>query len=154
MAHEATPVFYRMNDQRFLFLSLLFLLACGSLRAETQQPNLADGFSACNYHSLGGEIMQYRLFVPPGYSAAKKYPIVLWLHGANGRGSDNLRQISGGNFLGAHVWTTAEIQDKDPAFVLAPQVENTKAWSRPHVNTDVPVSLRLAFEILDEVEKE
>jgi predicted peptidase len=98
--------------------------------------------------------MRYRLFVPAGYSAAKKYPIVLWLHGASGRGSDNLRQISGGNFLGTHVWTAAEIQDKDPVFVLAPQVENTKAWSRPHVNTDVPVSLRLAFEILDAVEKE
>jgi Putative esterase len=98
--------------------------------------------------------MQYRLFVPPGYDAAKKYPIVLWLHGANGRGSDNLLQISGGNYLGTHVWTSPEIQAKDPVFVLAPQVENTKTWSRPHVNTGAPVSLRLALEIVDAVEKE
>jgi predicted peptidase len=154
MAHEATAVFYRKNAQRFLFLSLLFLLACGSVRAKTQQPNLADGFLARNYHSVGGETMQYRLFVPPGYSAARKYPIVLWLHGANGRGSDNLRQISGGNFLGAHVWTMPEIQNKDPVFVLAPQVEDTKTWSRPHVNAGMPVSLRVAFEILDAIEKE
>ena len=143
-----------MNARRFLFLSLLFLLACGSLRAETQQSDPADGFLARSYRSPSGETMQYRLFVPPGYSAAKKYPIVLWLHGANGRGSDNLLQISGGNFLGTHIWTTAEIQTKDPAFVLAPQVENTKAWSRPHVNTASPVSLRVAFEILDAIEKE
>ena len=98
--------------------------------------------------------MQYRLFVPPGYDAAKKYPIVLWLHGANGRGSDNLLQISGGNYLCTHIWTAPEIQAKDPAFVLAPQVENTKTWSRPHVNTGAPASLRLALEILDAIEKE
>jgi predicted peptidase len=154
MVQEATPVFYRMNAYRFLFLSLLFLLACASLRAKTQQPNPADGFLGRSYHSAGGEIMQYRLFVPPGYSAARKYPIILWLHGANGRGSDNLRQISGGNFLGTHVWTVPKIQATDPVFVLAPQVENTKTWSRPHVNTGVPVSLRLTFEILDVIEKE
>ncbi len=153
-AKEATPVFHRMNAHRLLFLPLVFLLACVSLRANTQQPNPADGFLAHSYHSAGGETMQYRLFAPPSYNAARKYPIVLWLHGANGRGSDNLLQISSGNFLGTHVWTGAEIQDKDPVFVLAPQVENTKTWSRPHVNTRVPVSLRLALEILDAIEKE
>ena len=98
--------------------------------------------------------MQYRLFVPRAYDAARKYPIVLWLHGANGRGSDNLQQISDGNYLGTHVWTAPDIQASDPVFVLAPQVENTKAWSRPHVNTAAPVSLRLALEILSSVEKE
>jgi predicted peptidase len=154
MTNEAIPVFYRMNAQRFLFLPALFLFTCVSFHAKTQQPNPADGFLARSYHSGGGEIMQYRLFVPPGYSAARKYPIVLWLHGANGRGSDNLLQISRGNFLGTHVWTTLEIQAKDPVFILAPQVENTKTWSRPHVNTEMPVSLRVAFEILDAIEKE
>ena len=151
---EITPVFYRMNAQRLLFFPLLFLSACVGLHAKTQQPNPADGFLARSYHSSGGETMQYRLFVPPGYSTARKYPIVLWLHGASGRGSDNLLQITGGNFPGTHVWTTPEIQTKDPVFVLAPQVENTKAWSRPHVNTAMPVSLRMAFEILDAIEKE
>jgi predicted peptidase len=143
-----------MNSQRLLLLALLFLLSSVSLRAQTQQPDPADGFLARSYHSAGGETMQYRLFVPARYSETRKYPIVLWLHGANGRGSDNLRQISGGNFTGTHVWIAAAIQDKDPVFVLAPQVEETKAWSRPHVNTGAPVSLRLAFEILDAIEKE
>src|ERR1700721_1681088 len=49
---------------------------------------------------------------------------------------------------------TPEIQTKDPGFVLAPQVENTKTWARPHVNTGMPGSLRVAFEILDAIEKE
>jgi predicted peptidase len=97
--------------------------------------------------------MPYRLFVPPSYSPTKKYPLILWLHNALGRGSDNLLQISGTNYPGTHLWTTPESQAKFPAFVLAPQVTDTKAWARPHANTP-PVSIRLALEILDVVEKE
>ena len=97
--------------------------------------------------------MQYRLFVPPGYEPAQKYPIVLWLHSAAGRGSDNVSQLSGGNFAGSHIWTKPEIQHKYHAFVLAPQVDVTKGWARPHTNTP-PVAIRLALEILDQIEKE
>ena len=96
--------------------------------------------------------MMYRLFVPSDYDPAKKYPIVLWLHGAAGRGSDNFSQLSGGNFAGSHLWTTAENQAKYHAFVLAPQVDATKGWARPHTNTP-PVAIRLALEILDTLEK-
>jgi len=111
------------------------------------------GFLARSYHSSGGETMEYRLFVPPSYGPAKKFPLILWLHNAAGRGSDNLGQISGWNFAGSHIWTRPESQAKFPAFVLAPQVDITKAWARPHANT-APVSIRLALEILDAVEKE
>jgi predicted peptidase len=110
------------------------------------------GFIAGTYRSPSGEAMVYRLFVPPGYDPAKKYPIVLWLHGAAGRGSDNFSQLTGGNFAGSHTWTTAENQAKYHAFVLAPQVDLTKGWARPHTSTP-PVSIRLALEILDTVKK-
>jgi predicted peptidase len=130
----------------FLFLAVAF--------AKAQSKDLpAEGFLARSYHSSTGETMQYRLFVAPGYDAAKKYPVVLWLHDAGGRGSDNLQQISGSNFPGSHIWTTPENQAKYHAFVLAPQVDITKGWARPHANMP-PVSIRLALEILDAVEKE
>jgi predicted peptidase len=132
----------------FLFLSLPH-----SADAKQNPENVAEGFLARSYRSPDGETMAYRLFVPPGYSAAKKYPIVLWLHGATGRGSDNLLQISGENYPGTHIWTTPQNQAKFPAFVLAPQLSETKAWARPHVEA-APESLRLALEILDAVEKE
>jgi predicted peptidase len=112
-----------------------------------------DGFVARSYHSPTGETMQYRLFVPPSYNPTNKYPLVLWLHNALGRGDDNLAQISGTNTLGTHIWTTPENQQKYAAFVLAPQVSETKAWARPHAQAP-PVSIRLALEILDSVEKE
>ena len=137
------------------FLCALILLAAPQLSSAPpqQKSSPAEGFLARSYHSPTGETMQYRLFVPPGYDVGQKYPIVLWLHGASGRGSDNLAQISGGNFAGSHVWTTPENQGEYHAFVLAPQVEITKGWARPHANTP-PVAIRLALEILDVVEKE
>jgi predicted peptidase len=116
------------------------------------KPSAVAGFIAGSYRSPSGEAMAYRLFVPPGYDAAKNYPIILWLHGAAGRGSDHISQLAGGNLAGSHIWTTPENQAKYHAFVLAPQADATKGWARPHTNTP-PVAIRLALEILDTVEK-
>src|SRR5271154_1024574 len=88
------------------FFVLLSCFFCFSPQAQTgnQETTLAptpaqkaavEGFIAGSYRSPSGEATAYRLFVPPDYNAAKKYPIVLWLHGAAGRGSDNFSQISG-----------------------------------------------------------
>ena len=132
--------------------ALLFVFVAVLAGAPQSKESPAEGFLARSYHSSTGESMQYRLFVPPGYDGSKKYPIVLWLHDAGGRGSDNLKQISGGNFRGSHVWTTTENQAQYQAFMLAPQVDITKGWARPHANAP-PVSIRLALEILDAVEK-
>src|ERR1700691_3501993 len=85
------------------FLFLLFFY-CFRTQAQATDPRPApesapanlfavQGFSAGSYRSPSGEAMAYRLFVPPDYDAAKKYPIVLWLHGAAGRGSDNYSQV-------------------------------------------------------------
>ncbi|HEY0704641.1 MAG TPA: alpha/beta fold hydrolase [Candidatus Acidoferrales bacterium] len=142
-----------MARRKILFVLLFFGLAA-SPRAFAQDKSASAavaGFVAGSYRSPSGESMVYRLFVPPGYDPSQKYPIVLWLHGAAGRGSDNVSQLTGGNFAGSHAWTTAEIQNRYHAFVLAPQVNVTKGWARPHTNTS-PVAIRLALEILDQVE--
>jgi predicted peptidase len=145
-----------------IFVLLFFCFCSRSQTQATDQGQAPDpkparatgveGFIAGSYRSSSGEAMAYRFFVPPDYDAAKKYPIVLWLHGAAGRGSDNISQVSGGNSPGSHFWTTAENQSKYHAFVLAPQVDATKGWARPHTNTP-PVAIRLALEILDRIEK-
>ena len=134
--------------------ALFFLATLGTASKYVQdQDSPAQGFLARSYRSPTGETMSYRLFVPPGYDADKKYPVILWLHNTVARGSDNLLQISGTDYAGTHLWTTAEAQAKFPAFVLAPQVSDTKAWARPHAATP-PVSIRLALEILDIVERD
>ena len=137
---------------RILFGCLLFF-SYARIAAAQAAASPEAGFLARSYHSSTGETMNYRLFVPPTYDPAKKFPVILWLHNAAGRGTDNLAQISGWNYPGSHLWTGPDNQAKFPVFILAPQADETKAWARPHANTS-PVSIRLALEILDAVEKE
>jgi predicted peptidase len=136
-----------------VIISLLLKFPIPPATAQTKDSeNVINGFLADSYRSKSGEQMQYRLFVPPDYNAARGYPIVLWLHGAAGRGSDNSSQLAGGNFAGSHIWTTPQNQAAYHAFVLAPQVDVTKGWARPHTSTP-PVAIRLALEILNTVEQ-
>ena len=137
---------------RWSLALVLLLLGPRIIHAQdTSSISTVEGFTAGSYRSSSGETMRYRLFVPRDYDPARKYPIVLWLHGAAGRGADNVSQLAGGNFPGSHIWTKPEIGQKYHPFVLAPQVDLTKGWARPHTNTP-PVAIRLALEVLDEVE--
>ncbi|MBI3451220.1 MAG: prolyl oligopeptidase family serine peptidase [Acidobacteria bacterium] len=72
------------------------------------------------YVDGNGPALPYRLF-KPAEAAGRKYPLVVFLHGGNGVGTENVAQISGGNALGAGLWLLPEIQADHPCFVLAPQ---------------------------------
>jgi predicted peptidase len=105
------------------------------------------------YVNKNGERLPYRLFIPTGYSPEHKYPLILWLHGGEGRGTDNLQQIVHTNEKGAHVWIAPEIQLKFPAFVFAPQCPVGENWSDPDQNQPSK-ALELALQILGAVQKE
>lgn len=100
-----------------------------------------------------GERLQYRLYVPVTYSKERNYPLVLWLHGGEGRGSDNVHQITKSNEKGSHFWTSQENQLKFSAFVLAPQCPISDNWADPELN-EPGKALLLTMEALDAVEKE
>jgi len=103
----------------------------------SQKP--VDGFQARMFKT-----MPYRLFVPPSYEKDRKYPLILWLHGAGSIGTDNLKQISGASLRGTHTWIAPQVQEKYPAFVLAPQSRGG-AWA-----TDFPTVLELLMSIEEE----
>ena len=63
--------------------------------------------------------MNYRLFVPEGYDAARSYPLVLLLHGGGARGPDNDLQLAG---VAPYLFSSPEIQSEHPSFVVAPKV--------------------------------
>ncbi len=137
---------------------LMFSLAvfAGASKGEAPQQILKKDdltFRKLMYADKTGNKMPYRLFVPPNYDAQQKYPMIFWLHGANGRGSDNFKQISGGNENGTHVWTTPANQAQLPAFVLAPQCPEDRFWSEPETN-EISPQLQMALDILASVQKE
>lgn len=99
---------------------------------------VVDGFSARTMNGSQGRVIPYRLFIPSGQPADKLLPLIVYLHGANASGSDNLQQLGDGNTAGTHLWTTAAMQSKHPAFVLAPQVPVGAQWGAAETDSLAP----------------
>jgi predicted peptidase len=140
-------------------IMFLVLLSCCS-HAASQTQTVPAGvvkeeppFRKKIFMEKDGAKMPYRLFIPPHYDSAKKYPLILWFHGGAGRGSNNESQISGGNEKGTHLWTTPENQAVFPVFVLAPQCPQNENWSDPELN-QVAAPLQSALDILALVQKD
>jgi len=105
------------------------------------------------YTNKAGDRLPYRLFVPLGYDANRKYPLLLWLHGGDGRGSDNVRQLNGGNQTGTHFFAGKQVQLNFPMFVLLPQCPSNDNWSDPDLNQPTKW-LELTMSALADVQKE
>jgi predicted peptidase len=73
--------------------------------------------------------LPYRLLYPLHYNEHKKYPIVLFLHGAGQRGSDNEVQLTGV----PKTLVDSVAREKYPCFILAPQCPKNDVWAKfPH----------------------
>ena len=110
-------------------------------------------FRKRDYVDKSGERLPYRLFVPLGYDASRKYPLLLWLHGGDGRGSDNVKQLNGGNQIATHFFAGDGVQLKLPMFILLPQCPSGDNWSDPELNQPTKW-LALAISALADVQKE
>jgi predicted peptidase len=138
-----------INRREFCSAFAGALFMTGSLLVESSPVT----FLVRTYKNVRGERMPYRLFVPQGYDKRKRYPLVLWLHGGAGRGDDNLKQITGGNTSGSHVWTKPENQSKYPCMVVAPQCPGGEQWTS-YVSVKSSGQMRLVLEIMTDVQKE
>src|SRR5438105_11491671 len=45
---------------------------------------------------VGGERRKFMVFVPAGYTAEKKWPAILFMHGLGGAGDDGAQQVATG----------------------------------------------------------
>jgi pimeloyl-ACP methyl ester carboxylesterase len=96
-------------------------------------------------------VLPYRLFVPEGTVPGTKYPLVLALHGAGERGTDNRIQIEANRL--ATVWADPANQAGHPCFVVAPQCPPGDGWSTADPFTpSAPAAA--ALEMLDSLIRE
>ena len=72
-----------------------------------------------------GDTMPYRVLLPEGYDASKKYPFIYFLHGSGERGTDNEKQL----VHGAKLFLKEEVRKKFPAIVVFPQCPEDSYWS-------------------------
>lgn len=68
--------------------------------------------------------LPYGLLAPQEIKPGEKYPLVLFLHGAGERGSDNENHLKH-----IHILFNRNVHNKYPCFVLAPQCPKGKVWS-------------------------
>lgn len=84
----------------------------------------SEDFRYCIYRDEKNDTLLFRLLFPLNYDATVKYPIIIFLHGAGERGTDNESQL---NFAG-QIFTDDEIMKNYPAFVLIPQCREEFRW--------------------------
>ena len=71
----------------------------------------------------GEWVMPYRLFRP---QASGKLPLVVFLHGSGGQGTDNAKQMGLGNIFGTRVFALPANQKAFPCYVVVPQTD--RGW--------------------------
>lgn len=86
------------------------------------------------YVNKKGDRLPYRLYVPLGYDKNRKYPLLVWLHGTDGRGTDNLKQLTKQNQLATHFWIRKDVQLSFPVLLFVPQCPVGQNWADPELN--------------------
>ena len=102
---------------RLLFL-VMFWSLLGVAYGQTE-------FEKKVYVTASGDSLNYRLLRPEVEQEGEKYPLVLFLHGAGERGSDNEKQL----FHGSQMWLNPVNRENYPAFVLFPQCPESGYWA-------------------------
>ncbi|HEX5653991.1 MAG TPA: dienelactone hydrolase family protein [Chitinophagaceae bacterium] len=102
----------------FLIIYLLILLPVVVSAQDT-------GLYEKHWFVQDGDTMPYRILFPAHYDPARKYPLVLFLHGRGESGNDNEKQL----VHGARLFLQDSVRQKYPAIVVFPQCSNRTYWS-------------------------
>jgi len=100
----------------FLAVTTISLMSNHPARAKDDLP-----LEKCVFEA-GGQKLPYRLLKPAKLDPGQKYPLVVFLHGAGERGSDNDKQLIHG------VPQFVVNREKYPCFLVAPQCPDGKRW--------------------------
>ena len=92
--------------------------------AKADRPDLTTLLEPRTFTDAEGDKLPYRLLKPRNYDPTRKYPLVLFLHGAGERGEDNKAQM----IHGVSRFAEADSRQEFPCFVVVPQCPKGKRW--------------------------
>lgn len=92
--------------------------------------NLGNGFQRRVLFE-DGKFTRYAVWLPPDYSPAHEYPLVVYLHGAGERGSDGVQQTTVGLGPALVQWP-----ERFPAIVVMPQCPKKTVWKQAFATID------------------
>lgn len=101
----------------YTFISLLIVMSSSAQDTSLYKKSM---------YIKGNDTLNYRILYPTKYDVNKKYPVVLLLHGAGERGSDNEAQLK----WGSELFTDSVNRTKYPAFVIFPQCPQDEFWAK------------------------
>lgn len=116
-------------------------------------------FETHQHSAENGDTLPYRLLKPAATDGqeSQKYPLIVFLHGAGERGSDNKSQLKHGVFE----LCTPERRKDFPCFLLAPQCPKNQLWaafdwknSQDPGPQSMTRSLELTMEVIDRLFKQ
>jgi predicted peptidase len=91
-----------------------------------------------------GSALPYRMLYPENYDKSKKYPLILFLHGAGERGNDNEKQL----VHGAKLFLTDANRKAFPAIVLVPQCPAESFWASAKIDWSTqPFKIALDYSV-------
>ena len=116
-----------------------------------------EAYKFNTYKAADGLKLPYRMLSPKKIVKGKTYPLVLFLHGAGERGTDNDKQL----VHGCGEFAKPNNRQKYPCFVVAPQCPDGKRWVEvdwnlpSHTMPEKPsVSLKAALELVEKLAAE
>jgi predicted peptidase len=118
---------------------------------------LAKLYEPATYANADGEQLPYRILKPAQYDSTRKYPLVMFFHGAGERGDDNFKQL----VHCAATFASPANMDKYPCFVVFPQCPAKQRWVEvdwalpAHTQPVEPgQAMRLSMELLASLKKQ
>jgi len=134
---------------------IIFIFFCVACTARVSAQNESD-FEKKVFISKTSDTLRYRLLKPTVNDSSKKYPLVLFLHGAGERGNDNALQLKNG----AINFASSLNKKLFPCYVVAPQCAEGYRWVEvdwklpSHVQPEKPsVYLSRTMLLIDSLKK-
>ncbi|MGA9770288.1 MAG: prolyl oligopeptidase family serine peptidase [Blastocatellia bacterium] len=127
-----------MSGARILFMLMAIILL--SIGVSARSRNTETGFLNRTV-KVGAETYTYQVYVPANWTKAKKWPIILFLHGAGERGNDGLIQteVGIGTLIRRH-------PDRIPAIVVMPQCATNHWWLQPEMQAQALKALEQSMK--------
>ncbi len=140
-----------------LAIAAFIAVTASAFSQDPKAKSSTDEYEVRKHVGVDGSALNYRLLKPQNYDAAKRYPLVLILHGAGERGDDNAAQLK----YGAPLFIKPEVREKYACFVVAPQCPTEQKWADIDWSSDAPVqpekvspSMALTLAAIEALQKE
>ncbi|MFM6937613.1 MAG: alpha/beta hydrolase-fold protein [Aquirufa sp.] len=89
-----------------------------------------SSFEKKSFETKEGQVLPYQILLPKDFKPGKKYPLLVVLHGAGERGTDNEAQMK----YGKSVFLDSLNRINFPAIVIFPQCPKESYWSSVKIN--------------------